>query len=219
MRPMPDRECGNRTTIIPSPTEWRTGWRLMWGMHRKGRPQGRVALIVAGELQPVLVKLETADHDRQSSEVKKCSLTGKRHANNCSCRSTRGPGRGKSVSFPAVRAQFSALSVEDQLQFLSWLFEGALSHCVSTRANTDAASISRSIPSQDVDISYDYPSSNTELDDTQSTPTRKGLPWSAEEKIPWKKQRVHTGVLEHDAQETAAIFGGRHVENAILIDT
>jgi hypothetical protein len=57
MRPMPDRECGNRTTIIPSPTEWRTGWRLMWGMHRKGRPQGRVALIVAGELQPVLVKL------------------------------------------------------------------------------------------------------------------------------------------------------------------
>jgi hypothetical protein len=37
--------------------------------------------------------------------------------------------------------------------------------------------------------------------------------------IPRKEQRVHTGVLEHDAQETAAIFGGCHVENAILIDT
>lgn len=81
---------------------------------------------------------ETADHDRQS-KVKKHSSTGKRHANNSSCRSTRGPGRGKSVSFPAVRAQFSALSVEDRLKFLSWLFQGALSHCVSTRANADAA--------------------------------------------------------------------------------
>lgn len=124
---------------------------------------------------------ETVDHDRQSSKVQKFSPTGKRNANNCSYRSTRGPGRGKNGSFPAVRAQFSALSVEDRLQFLSWLFEGALSHCVSTCANADAASMSRSIPSQDVDISYDYPSSNTELVDTQSTPTRKGLPWSAEE--------------------------------------
>ncbi|KAJ5588791.1 hypothetical protein N7537_011469 [Penicillium hordei] len=119
---------------------------------------------------------ETVDHDRQSSKVQKFSPTGKRKANNSSSRPTRGPGRGKNGSFPAVRAQFSALSVEDRLQFLSWLFEGALSHCVSTRANTDATSGSRSIPSQHVDISYDYPSSNTQLVDTQSTPTRKGLP-------------------------------------------
>jgi hypothetical protein len=67
----------------------------------------------------------------------------------------KGPGRHKSVSFPAVRAQFSALPVRDQLQFLSWLFEGALSHCVSTSANTDTASVTRCISSQDVDMTYD----------------------------------------------------------------
>ncbi|OQD96473.1 hypothetical protein PENVUL_c092G07715 [Penicillium vulpinum] len=126
-------------------------------------------------------KKETVDHDSQSSKVQKFPPIGKRKANNCSSRSIRGPGRGKNGSFPAIRAQFSALSVEDRLQFLSWLFKSAISHHISTRANTDAASVSRSIPSQDVSISCDYPSSNTELVDVQPTPTRKGLPWSVEE--------------------------------------
>jgi hypothetical protein len=36
--------------------------------------------------------------------------------------------------------------------------------------------------------------------------------------IPRKEQRVSTGVLEHDAQETAALFGGCRVENAIFIN-
>jgi hypothetical protein len=76
-----------------------------------------------------------------------------------------------------------ALPVEDRLQFLSWLFEGALSHCISTRANTDVASLSGCISSQDVDISYDcdQPSPNTSLIDGQHPPTRKGLPFSVEE--------------------------------------
>ncbi|KAJ5145523.1 uncharacterized protein N7515_000087, partial [Penicillium bovifimosum] len=37
---------------------------------------------------------KTVYHDRQS-KVKKCSRTGKRHTNNGSCWSTRGPGHGK----------------------------------------------------------------------------------------------------------------------------
>jgi hypothetical protein len=96
-------------------------------------------------------------------------------------RSTKGPGRHKRVAFPAICAQFSALPVEDRLQFLSWLFEGALSHCVSTRASTDTVSVSRCISSQDVDTSCDCHrlASSTELVDAQ--PTRKGLPWSMEE--------------------------------------
>lgn len=36
-------------------------------------------------------------------------------------------------------------------------------------------------------------------------------------KIPRKEQRVHAGVLEHDAQETAAIFSGSHIGNAICL--
>lgn len=53
-------------------------------------------------------------------------------------RSNKGSHRRSSVSFPIVRAQFSALPVEDRLEFLSWLFEGALSHCISTPLSTDA---------------------------------------------------------------------------------
>lgn len=93
--------------------------------------------------------------------------------------------RRKSVSFPDVRAQFLALPVEDRLQFLSWLFEGALPHCTSTNTNTDVASISRCVSIGDADISYDraQPSSNTDLVDGQHPPppTRKGLPFSMEE--------------------------------------
>lgn len=123
-----------------------------------------------------------ADPDRQSSKINKRSSAGKRYSKNSAGRSNKGPRRRNSVSFPTVRAQFSALPVEDRLQFLSWLFEGALSHCIPTPLITDAT-VSRCISSQDSDVAYDcdQPGSNTELVDAQHTPcTRKGLRLSVE---------------------------------------
>jgi hypothetical protein len=158
-------------------------------------------------------------------------------------RSNEGSGRRKNVSFPTVRAQFSALPVEERLQFLTWLFEGALSHCVATRAYTDVVSASRCASSQDVDMTYDcdQPSSSTELVEAQQPPSRKGLAWSVEEycllvnlreeqNLAWSevtrlfarnfpgRSKGSTGILEHDAQETMAFFGGCRVENAIFIN-
>ncbi|KOS44611.1 hypothetical protein ACN38_g4460 [Penicillium nordicum] len=57
--------------------------------------------------------------------------TTKYKANGGSWSPLQRPHHRSSVSYPTVRAQFSALSVEDRLEFLSWLFEGALSHCIS----------------------------------------------------------------------------------------
>lgn len=109
------------------------------------------------------------DLDRQSSKIKRQSGLGNTHITCGSGRSTKGPRRRKSVLFPDVRAQFLALRVEDRLQFLSWLFEGALPHCTSINTNTD--------------IDRDHPSRNTDLVDEQhpQPPTRRGLPFSMEE--------------------------------------
>ncbi|KAJ5098837.1 hypothetical protein N7532_005838 [Penicillium argentinense] len=124
----------------------------------------------------------TVDLDRQSSKIRKPAGAGNTNTTRGSGRSNKGPRRRKSVLFPDVRAQFLALPVEDRLQFLSWLFEGALPHCTSTRANTDVASMSRCISSQDADISNDCDQSlNTDLVDEQHPHTRKGLPFSMEE--------------------------------------
>ncbi|CDM29877.1 hypothetical protein DTO013E5_9494 [Penicillium roqueforti] len=124
----------------------------------------------------------TAVPGRQS-KINKRSSAEKRYSKHGAARSNKGPHRRSSVSFPTVRAQFSALPVEDRLEFLSWLFEGALSHCISTPLSTDAT-VPRCIANQDSDITYDcdQPSRNTELVDAQHTPCmRKGLLWSEEE--------------------------------------
>ncbi|KAI2791355.1 hypothetical protein POX_c04212 [Penicillium oxalicum] len=118
---------------------------------------------------------ETADPNRQFTKINKCSSIGKRCSKIGAGRSRKGPRRCNSVSFPTVRAQFLALPVEDRLQFLSWLFESTLSHCVSSRPNTDVASVSSCASSQD------QSSSNTEPVEAQQPPSRKGLPWSMEE--------------------------------------
>ncbi|KAJ6096615.1 hypothetical protein N7486_007361 [Penicillium sp. IBT 16267x] len=125
----------------------------------------------------------TADPNRQSTKINKPSSAGKRYSKIGAGRSNKGPRRRNRASFPTVRAQFSALPVEDRLQFLSWLFESALSHCVSTRTNTDVASVSRCSSSQDMDMTNDcdQPSSNTEPVEAQQPLSRKGLPWSMEE--------------------------------------
>ncbi|KAJ6114047.1 hypothetical protein N7523_007364, partial [Penicillium sp. IBT 18751x] len=88
-----------------------------------------------------------------------------------------------STSFPTVRAQFSALSVEDRLQFLSWLVQGVLSHCASTPSSADAHSASGCISSQydNMNDNCDHTSLNAEVVNTQHTSSRKGLSWSIEE--------------------------------------
>jgi hypothetical protein len=119
------------------------------------------------------------DTDCQPSISKKSSGTRKGHTRIGSARPKKVSGHRQSVSFPTVRAQFSSLSVEDRLQFLSWLFEGALTHCASAPSNAAAASPS----SQYDDISDDYghTSLNTEAVEAPHISSRKGLRWSAEE--------------------------------------
>ncbi|KAJ6026418.1 uncharacterized protein N7446_004983 [Penicillium canescens] len=119
------------------------------------------------------------DTDCQSSISKKSSGTRKGHTGFGPTRPKKSSGHRQSVSFPTVRAQFSSLSVEDRLQFLSWLFEGALTHCTSAPSNAAAASPS----SQYDDISDDYghTSLNNEAVEAPHTSSRKGLRWSAEE--------------------------------------
>lgn len=114
----------------------------------------------------------------QSSKTTKSSIAAKRQTKKSS-------GRHRMGSFLAVRSQFENLSVEDRLQFLSWLFEGALSHCVSTPLGADPDSSSSCISKPGIEVTYDCGSmsSNTELAEAQYTPsTRKGLSWSLGER-------------------------------------
>lgn len=147
--------------------------------------------------------------DSLPSKIQKRSSVRKRHTKSGSGRSNSRPDRHKSVSFAAVRAQFSALPIEDRLQFLSWLFEGALSHCVYTRTNIGATSATRCIPNQNVDTAYDcdYPNVNTELDNAKDTlSSRKRKRWTEEEerlvvKLRGEQNLAWSEVTERFAQQ------------------
>ncbi|CAG8023522.1 unnamed protein product [Penicillium nalgiovense] len=121
------------------------------------------------------------DSDRRPTKIKKGSGTGKGDTRICSTRAKKSSGR-QSTSFTTVRAQFSALSVEDRLQFLSWLFEGALTHCASAVA-------SPSIQCDDRSDNRVHTSLNNDASDAQHASSRKGLKWSAEEDHLLKKLR------------------------------
>ncbi|KAJ6118842.1 hypothetical protein N7471_013462 [Penicillium samsonianum] len=119
------------------------------------------------------------DSECQASKIKKGSRTRERHTRIGSTRSKKSSGHRQSISFTTVRAQFSALSVEDRLQFLSWLFEGALTHCASAPLSAAVAS-----PSNQCDGRTDdrgHTSLNTEVTDAQHASSRKGLKWSVDE--------------------------------------
>lgn len=62
----------------------------------------------------------TAVPGRQS-KITKLSSTGRRYSKNGAGRSNKELHCHSSVSFLTVRAQFSALPVEDRLEFLSWV--------------------------------------------------------------------------------------------------
>ncbi|KAJ6157214.1 hypothetical protein N7497_006099 [Penicillium chrysogenum] len=153
----------------------------------------------------------TLDADRQPKRTKRSGIT-KRHTGISSDRSNKSSGHAQSTSFPTVRAQFSALSVEDRLQFLSWLFQGVLSHCGSTPPSADAHSAPGCISSQcdDINDNCDQTSLNTQVIDAQHTSSRKGLSWSVEEdrlliKLRDKQNLAWSEVVKQFSQE----FPGR----------
>lgn len=76
---------------------------------------------------------------RQRSKISKVSVVvDNRHLNRTG-RSTRATGPVNS-SFSILRDQFSSVPAEERLQFLSWLFEGALSRCLPGPSRSDDAS-------------------------------------------------------------------------------
>jgi hypothetical protein len=82
-------------------------------------------------------------------------------------------------SFAALRSQFTSLPLDDRLQFLSWLFEGALSHCMSDTSQTACEELKaresrRSSPRPAIDQSRSVCKSVRKS-------SRKGMPWSTEE--------------------------------------
>lgn len=82
-------------------------------------------------------------------------------------------------SFTALQSQFTSLPLNDCLQFLSWLFEGALSYCVSDTSQTACEELKaregcRSSPRSEINQSRSVCKSVRKS-------SRKGMPWSTKE--------------------------------------
>lgn len=107
---------------------------------------------------------------RRSSRIQKVSVVNDNRPKDRSERCTRGPDLHKG-SFSTMRAHFSALTAEDRLQFLSWLFESALTRCVPCPREVPGA-----LPNPDVS------SSMTKRASPGPCSSRKRLRYSAEEK-------------------------------------
>jgi hypothetical protein len=122
---------------------------------------------------------------RQRSKIHKVSVVvDNRHMKPMAGRSTRANGPVK-MSFSILRDQFSSLPVEERLQFLSWLFEGALSQClhVPSRSNDADASASKGISGEEgiTTSSAERSSAGARVHVKHTCSSRKGFPWSAEE--------------------------------------
>ncbi|KAJ5974741.1 hypothetical protein N7481_008448 [Penicillium waksmanii] len=113
-----------------------------------------------------------SDPSRRSSKIQKVSVVIDNRQQKNQEKSNRRPGHQK-ASLSTIIAQFSALPVEDRLQFLSWLFEGALSRCLPRPGEVNTKS--RTMPSDDVS------STRTQNASPGSCSSRKRLRYSAEE--------------------------------------
>ncbi|KAI3219559.1 hypothetical protein DTO012A9_10204 [Penicillium roqueforti] len=121
---------------------------------------------------------------RQLSKINKVAGVVESRGKNRTRRFACGLGCKNDVSFPTVRAQFSALSVNNRLQFLSWLFEGALPRCLPSPSTTNDTPVSTCISDHDEDMTPTSSNSSTSGDTVNAEHTcasRKGLPWSVEE--------------------------------------
>lgn len=104
---------------------------------------------------------------RPSSKVNKVSVVIDNRRKENPKRLSRETNTTK-ASFSTIQAHFSAAVAEDRLQFLSWLFEGALSRC---------------FPPNIAASSTETTESSSRMENTPSALcfSRKGLLWSAEE--------------------------------------
>ena len=131
------------------------------------------------------VQGEVTGSNGQKIQAPRRSSAGRRHTGKVFSRlPTPGTRRHKHPPFSTVRSQFMVMSVEDTLQFLSWLFEVALSHCVSLSPSINAASAFGCSPNVETEMMYDrdHPNLGADIADVQnSLSTRKHRPWSVEE--------------------------------------
>ena len=120
---------------------------------------------------------------RQRSKINKVSVVvNNRRMKNAGQR-TRA-NRPVKMSFSLLRDQFSSLPVEERLQFLSWLFEGALSQClhVPSRSNDVSKSNDTSKEEGVTTSSAEQSSGEARVSHGMHTcSSRKGLRWLAEE--------------------------------------
>jgi len=106
---------------------------------------------------------------RRSSRIQKVSVVIDNRPRNRGRKSTRRPDLQKD-SLSTMLAQFSAFTAEERLQFLSWLFENALTRCLPRTGE-----IPGPLPNQDVS------SSRTERAPSGPCSSRKQQRYSAEE--------------------------------------
>jgi hypothetical protein len=120
---------------------------------------------------------------RQRSKTSKVAAVVDNRYMNRTGRSTRANGPVK-ITFSILRDQFSSLPVEERLEFLSWLFEGALSQCLYMPSGSNDASASKGI-SRDEGISTSSAEQSSVVAKVvhgkHTYSSRKGLRWSAEE--------------------------------------
>jgi hypothetical protein len=153
--------------------------------HGHGRRHGTGKSVKAGRLPAKISKVSVVIENRSKSRASQST-------SELGC---------KNASFPTLRAQFSALSVEERLQFLSWLFEGALSHCLHRPPIREKVSKPRS----------QHTGENAQTEGIGcNPPPRKGLSWSEEEirllvKLREEKNLAWSEVFEQFSQK----FPGR----------
>ncbi|KAJ5737257.1 uncharacterized protein N7483_002382 [Penicillium malachiteum] len=107
-------------------------------------------------------------------------LVDNRHRN----RMGRNPRAGSPVPIPSSRLQdqFSSLPVEAKLEFLSWLFQGAISQCSYTASIANCASASGLIPEDEGTSTLPSTELFPDINVVEhSASSRKGLNYSAEE--------------------------------------
>ncbi|KAJ5166057.1 hypothetical protein N7492_006353 [Penicillium capsulatum] len=119
---------------------------------------------------------------RQRSKIKKVSVVNNQRMENAG-QSTRAKSLVK-MSFSILRDQFSSLPIEERLQFLSWLFEGALSQCLHVPSRSNDVSKSNDTSKEEGITTSSAEQSSEEARVAHGMHTcssRKGLPWLAEE--------------------------------------
>ncbi|KAJ5640304.1 uncharacterized protein N7484_008166 [Penicillium longicatenatum] len=122
----------------------------------------------------------------------------------------------KSPSFTSVQSHFLAMPVEEQLQFLSWLFERALSYCVSTPTSVNPAVTAHLGPSLDAEMMHDCAHENSEAESADAQPLSSqhtSISNPHHERLSHTEDRL--GVVESDETEHEVEKILKHQENSL----